>query len=89
VPDLHNKRTETRDGIVTFALNLFRCWTTQIETAYAGFTETEKESGRQKVRRSLPLIEKALTDQREAGLCRPDSTVPGAAITSLAVSVPP
>ncbi len=64
---LHSKCSETKDGMVQFAADLFRRWTIQIETPYANLSEKEKESDRQEVRRYLPLIERALADQREAG----------------------
>ncbi len=64
---LHSKCREVEGGMIQFAADLFRRWTIQIETPYANLSETEKESDRQEVRRYLPLIEKALADQREAG----------------------
>ncbi len=64
---LHSKCSETKDGMVQFAADLFHRWTIQIETPYVNLSEREKESDRQEVRRYLPLIEEALADQREAG----------------------
>jgi hypothetical protein len=64
---LHSQCSETKGGMVQFAANLFHRWAVQIETPYANLSEKEKESDRQEVRRYLPLIEKALADQREVG----------------------
>lgn len=62
---LHSKCEETPDGSLLIPAEFAARWETQIETPYAGLTESEKESDRDQVRRYLPLIAAALEDLRD------------------------
>ena len=51
------------DGSLTIPADLVARWTQQMSTPYSGLSETEKESDREQVRRYLPVIAAALTDE--------------------------
>lgn len=61
---LHEQCTPGRDGSLTIPADLVRKWTTQMNTAYADLTDTEKDSDREQVERYLPLIKQALDSEQ-------------------------
>lgn len=53
---MHSKGKRLPDGSLVLPAELVGRWDTQIATAYADLSETEKEGDREQVRRYLPLI---------------------------------
>jgi hypothetical protein len=57
---LHSKCERTPDGSLVIPANLVAQWESQMDTPYAGLSESEKESDREQVRRYFPIIAAAL-----------------------------
>jgi len=60
---LHSKCVPGEDGSLTIPADLVARWTGQMSTPYAELSETERESDREQVRRSLAVIVAALRIQ--------------------------
>jgi Zn-dependent M32 family carboxypeptidase len=58
---VHDHCERQADGSLVIPAELAARWEAQIETAYVGLTEREKDSDREQVRRYLPVIIDALT----------------------------
>ena len=58
---LHSKCERTMDGSLVIPANLVTQWESQMNTPYSELSETEKDSDREQVRRYLPIISNALT----------------------------
>jgi hypothetical protein len=56
---MHSKGKREPDGSLVLPVDLVR-WERQIATPYGELTEAERESGRDQVRKYLPLIAEAL-----------------------------
>lgn len=61
---MHGKGQRQADGSIVLSAELVERWERQFTRGYADLDETEKESDRDQVRRYLPLIASALTDER-------------------------
>ncbi|WP_316216647.1 hypothetical protein [Bradyrhizobium sp. SZCCHNR3003] len=61
---MHGKGVKQADGSLLVPADLVRRWQNQIDTPYAALSEKEKESDREQVRKYVPLILRALTDER-------------------------
>jgi hypothetical protein len=57
---LHSKCERLADGSLRIPADLVARWETQISTAYADLSESEKDSDREQVRRYLLLITEAI-----------------------------
>ncbi|WLA39746.1 hypothetical protein QNJ95_44105 [Bradyrhizobium elkanii] len=58
---MHGKATKQIDGSLLIPPNLVRQWERQLQTRYADLSEKEKESDREQVRKYLPVIAEALS----------------------------
>jgi hypothetical protein len=52
------KQKKLPDGSLLLSSELVERWERQINTSYAGLTDTEKESDREQVQKALPVIRK-------------------------------
>jgi len=59
---LHAKGQRQTDGSLVLPADLVEQWESQIVTAYADLSDTEKESDREQVRKYLPVIVDALRE---------------------------
>lgn len=64
---IHDKGERRPDGSLVLPAELVRQWDTQIATAYADLSESEKVSDREQVHRYLPLIIAALAKRDSRG----------------------
>jgi len=62
---LHSKCSRKADGSLLLPAELVQKWEKQIATKYEDLGEEQKESDRDQVRRYLPLIAAALTEQMQ------------------------
>jgi len=62
---LFSKCSETVNDNLIIPADLVDRWTKQINTPYSKLSEEEKESDRKEVRKYIPLLEKALFQQKE------------------------
>jgi hypothetical protein len=62
---LHSQCVQQLDGSLLIPADLVARWQKQIDTQYADLDQEEKESDREQVRKYLPVIASALTDQGE------------------------
>lgn len=60
---MHGKGERQPDGSLILPVELVQSWEAQIATGYAEFSEAEKESDREQVRRYLPVIAAALVNR--------------------------
>lgn len=61
---MHSKGVRQSDGSLLIPAELVEQWDRQIATPYAELSDTEKESDREQVRKYLPTIINALSEQR-------------------------
>ena len=59
---MHDKAERRPDGSLVLPAELVHRWEAQIATPFRDLTESEKESDRNQVRRYLPVIVKALSE---------------------------
>jgi hypothetical protein len=60
---LHSQCEPGPDGSLVIPARLVSRWTQQMSTAYADLSEAEKDSDREQVRQTLPIIAAALTER--------------------------
>ncbi|TXM72449.1 hypothetical protein FV226_12220 [Methylobacterium sp. WL12] len=60
---MHGKSVRQADGSLTIPAELVDRWEKQISSGYDDLSEKEKESDREQVRKYLPIIMAALTQQ--------------------------
>jgi hypothetical protein len=60
---MHGKGQKQTDGSLMLPAELVGQWEKQIETPYSRLSEQEKESDREQVRKYLPLIIEAFSNQ--------------------------
>lgn len=60
---MHGKGIKQPDGSLLMPANLVKRWERQVESDYRSLPEDEKESDREQVRRYLPVIADALSNQ--------------------------
>ncbi|MBY3323014.1 hypothetical protein HFO60_27270 [Rhizobium leguminosarum] len=61
---MHSKGVRQSDGSLLIPAELVEQWDRQIATPYAELSDVEKESDREQVRKYLPTIINALSEQR-------------------------
>lgn len=61
---VHSKGVQQGDGSLLIPAELVEQWDRQIATPYAELSDLEKESDREQVRKYLPTIINALSEQR-------------------------
>ncbi|TBD74581.1 hypothetical protein [Rhizobium ruizarguesonis] len=61
---MHSKGVRQGDGSLLIPAELVEQWDRQIATPYAELSDLEKESDREQVRKYLPTIINALSEQR-------------------------
>ena len=61
---VHEQATPQPDGSLLVPVHLVKRWEKQINTDYSSLSEREKESDREQVRKYLPIIAAALSDER-------------------------
>lgn len=60
---LHDQCRPLSDGSLVIPAELVQRWTTQMSTPYLELSEKEKESDREQVRKYLPILAQAVTDE--------------------------
>jgi hypothetical protein len=60
---MHDQATRQADGSLLLPASLVERWETQIKTNFSSLSDAEKESDREQVRKYLPVIIEALSDE--------------------------
>jgi hypothetical protein len=64
---MHGKAVKQPDGSLLIPADFVKQWERQLSTPYSELTEKEKESDHEQVRKYLPILVEALSENKAAG----------------------